>query len=59
MLTLFHSVIKTFTPMQNPNGGFGGGHGQMSHIASSYAAILSFAMVGGEDVYKLVDKDKM
>ncbi|KAI9717149.1 MAG: hypothetical protein M1812_004897 [Candelaria pacifica] len=49
-------VIYTFTPMQNPDGGFGGGHGQMSHCASSYAAILSLVMVGGEEALNLVDR---
>ncbi|KAL2002027.1 hypothetical protein VTN02DRAFT_780 [Thermoascus thermophilus] len=52
-------VISTFTPMQNATGGFGGGHGQMSHCASTYAAILSLAMVGGEDAFKLVDRRAM
>lgn len=45
--------------MQNPTGGFGGGHGQVSHLASSYAAILSLAMVGGSDAFALVDRKTM
>lgn len=45
--------------MQNPTGGFGGGHGQMSHCAPSYAVTLSLAMVGGEDAYKLIDRTAM
>ncbi|KAI9700048.1 MAG: CAAX farnesyltransferase (FTase) subunit beta [Candelina mexicana] len=49
-------VIYTLSPMQNPDGGFGGGHGQMSHCASSYASILSLAMVGGEEALSLVDR---
>jgi len=42
--------------MQNPTGGFGGGHGQMSHCASSYAALLSLAMVGGQGAFNLVNR---
>lgn len=42
--------------MQNRDGGFGGGHGQMSHCAVSYAAILSLAIVGGEAALDLVDR---
>lgn len=42
--------------MQNPAGGFGGGHGQTSHCASSYAMILSLAMVGGAEALDLVDR---
>ena len=49
-------VVQTFIPMQNPDGGFGSGHGQMSHCASSYATILSLAMVGGAEALDLIDR---
>ena len=49
-------VLETYTPMQNPTGGFGGGHGQTSHAAPSYAAVLSLAMVGGREALNLVDR---
>ncbi|KAJ9255902.1 hypothetical protein DTO195F2_6106 [Paecilomyces variotii] len=52
-------VITTFTPMQNATGGFGGGHGQLSHCASSYAAVLCLAMVGGEDAFSIIDREAM
>ncbi|KAJ5959202.1 uncharacterized protein N7479_006352 [Penicillium vulpinum] len=52
-------VITTLRPMQNPTGGFGGGHGQTSHVAGSYAAVLSLAMVGGEEAFGLVDRNAM
>ncbi|KAI5859199.1 terpenoid cyclases/protein prenyltransferase alpha-alpha toroid [Tricharina praecox] len=39
-------VISTFTPLQHPRGGFGGGHGQLAHLAPTYAAVLSLASVG-------------
>ncbi|KAL3475651.1 terpenoid cyclases/protein prenyltransferase alpha-alpha toroid [Aspergillus californicus] len=52
-------TISTFAPMQNPTGGFGGGHGQMSHCASTYAAVLSLAMVGGEEALSLIDRRAM
>jgi protein farnesyltransferase subunit beta len=45
--------------MQNSTGGFGGGHGQISHLAGSYAAVLSLAMVGGEEAFALVDRQAM
>ncbi|KAK6438911.1 CAAX farnesyltransferase (FTase) subunit beta [Oleoguttula sp. CCFEE 5521] len=38
-------LINTVRPMQNPLGGFGGGHGQTSHCAASYACVLALAMV--------------
>ena len=49
-------VLETCTPMQNSTGGFGGGHGQTSHAAPSYAAVLSLAMVGGRDALNLIDR---
>lgn len=45
--------------MQNDTGGFGGGHGQMSHLASSFPSVLSLALVAGQDAYKLVDRRAM
>lgn len=42
--------------MQNVEGGFGGGHGQISHCASSYAVVLSLAMVGGTDSLAMIDR---
>lgn len=45
--------------MQNATGGFGGGHGQYSHLAGSYATILSLALVGGPDAYSCIDRTSM
>ncbi|KAI9814630.1 MAG: CAAX farnesyltransferase (FTase) subunit beta [Pycnora praestabilis] len=53
------SVISTLKPMQNSNGGFGGGHGQMSHCASSYAAVLSLFIVGGDEALSLINRQSM
>jgi protein farnesyltransferase subunit beta len=52
-------VIDTLAPMQNEDGGFGGGHGHFSHIATSYAAVLSLIMVGGNEAYDLIDRKGM
>ncbi|QKX55641.1 uncharacterized protein TRUGW13939_02738 [Talaromyces rugulosus] len=52
-------VISTISPMQNDTGGFGGGHGQMSHLASSFPAVLCLALVAGQAAYKLVDRRAM
>ena len=51
-----YSVAQTFTPMQNSTGGFGGGHGQISHCAPSYAVVLSLAMVGGYDDSDIINR---
>ncbi|RDW88977.1 hypothetical protein BP6252_01009 [Coleophoma cylindrospora] len=52
-------IISTLRPIQNPTGGFGGGNGQMSHLASTYAALLSLAIVGGKEAFNLVDRKSM
>ncbi|KAL7269877.1 CAAX farnesyltransferase (FTase) subunit beta [Rhizina undulata] len=57
-------VISTFGPLQNESGGFGGGNQQMSHLASTYAAILSLTIVGpdpetGIHPLSIVDRNAM
>ena len=49
-------MVETFTAAQNASGGFGGGHGHLSHLAPSYAAVLSLAMVGGLEAFDLIDR---
>ncbi|KAI9151787.1 Protein farnesyltransferase subunit beta [Paramyrothecium foliicola] len=43
----------------NESGGFAGGFGQTSHLATTYATILSLALVGGEEAYELVNRRTM
>ncbi|RDL39597.1 uncharacterized protein BP5553_03937 [Venustampulla echinocandica] len=52
-------LISTVRPIQNATGGFGGGNGQMSHLAPTYAITLSLAMVGGEEALDLIDRKAM
>jgi protein farnesyltransferase subunit beta len=42
--------------MRNRDGGFGGGPGQLSHLASSKAAVLSLVMVGGYEALGTIDR---
>ncbi|KAK4704788.1 protein farnesyltransferase subunit beta, partial [Phenoliferia sp. Uapishka_3] len=51
-------VVDTLAKCQNPDGGFGGGPGQMSHLAPSYAAVLALAYVG-EDGFKMINRRGM
>jgi protein farnesyltransferase subunit beta len=44
---------------QHENGGFGGGPGQLGHLAPTYAAVLSIAVLGCEEAYAVVDRAKM
>lgn len=45
--------------MQSKTGGFGGGYGQYSHLAGTYAVLLSLALVGGKEAYEMVDRNAM
>ena len=52
-------LVETARSMQNASGGFGGGHGQNSHLATTYAVVLALALVGGEDCFEVVDRRSM
>lgn len=49
-------LIETVRPLQNPGGGFGGGHGQLSHCACTYATVLALTAVGG---LSMIDRKAM
>jgi len=49
-------VVATLRSCQNAGGGFGGSHGHSSHVAPSYAAVLSLATVGGGRALAAVDR---
>ncbi|KAK0742362.1 terpenoid cyclases/protein prenyltransferase alpha-alpha toroid [Apiosordaria backusii] len=53
------AVRETARSMQNPTGGFGGGGGQLSHLATTYAVVLAIALVGGEETYEVIDRRGM
>lgn len=52
-------LVATARHMQNDTGGFGGGFGQQSHLATTYATVLALAIVGGESAYEVVDRRAM
>ena len=48
--------ISTLRQMQSPTGGFGGGPGQASHIATTYAAVNALAIIGTEEALSLINR---
>lgn len=52
-------LVVTARHMQNDTGGFGGGFGQRSHLATTYAMVLALAIVGGESAYEVIDRKTM
>lgn len=49
-------LVGTLRPLQNATGGFGGGHGQYSHCAGTYASVLALALVDG---LEMIDRKAM
>ncbi|KAK0617339.1 terpenoid cyclases/protein prenyltransferase alpha-alpha toroid [Immersiella caudata] len=52
-------LVETARAMQNDTGGFGGGGKQTPHLATTYAIVLSLALVGGEEAYEAIDRRAM
>ncbi|KAI8096543.1 terpenoid cyclases/protein prenyltransferase alpha-alpha toroid [Halteromyces radiatus] len=49
-------AVSTLATCQHPSGGFGGGPGQLPHLATTYAAINTLAIIGTTQAYELIDK---
>ncbi|KAJ3220833.1 hypothetical protein HK099_003989 [Clydaea vesicula] len=57
---LQNRIISTLKNIQNPiTGGFGGGPGQISHLATSYAAVNCLAIIGTTEAFEIIDREKM
>ncbi|XP_076054899.1 farnesyl transferase beta subunit isoform X2 [Oratosquilla oratoria] len=44
---------------QNTVGGFGGGPGQYSHLAPTYAAVNAVAILGTKEAYDIIDRESL
>jgi protein farnesyltransferase subunit beta len=44
---------------QHPDGGFSGGHGQIAHLAPTYAAVNTLALFGGDDAFEIINREKL
>jgi protein farnesyltransferase subunit beta len=44
---------------QHPGGGFSGGHGQIAHLAPTYAAVNTLALFGGDEAFEAVNREKL
>lgn len=53
------AVAATILSFQNESGGFGGGYGQASHLATTYAAVMALALTNNEDTWRQIDREKM
>ncbi|CAO3631526.1 unnamed protein product [Cunninghamella echinulata] len=51
--------IDTLKACQHSEGGFGGGPGQLAHLATTYAAVNSLAILGTNEAYDAIDRKKL
>lgn len=56
---LCERVVDKLARLQNVTGGFGGGPGQISHLATTYAAVHSLFIVGGEQAYAVIHRARL
>jgi len=52
-------IVNWLNKCQLSTGGFGGGPGQLAHLAPSYASINTIMILGIPEAYKLVNREKM
>ncbi|KAL1488034.1 hypothetical protein ABEB36_015407 [Hypothenemus hampei] len=52
-------IVRFLAKCQSPTGGFGGGPGQMPHLAPTYAAVNALAILGTEEAFKVINRPKL
>lgn len=52
-------IIDFLSRCQHPNGGYGGGPGQLPHLATTYAAVNSLITLGGQRALSSINRDKL
>lgn len=53
------SVVGFLSKCQNSDGGYGGGPGQLSHLAPTYAAINCLCIIGTDDAFESIDREQL
>ncbi|CAO3576374.1 unnamed protein product [Absidia cylindrospora] len=48
--------VATLGVCQHPSGGFGGGPNQLAHLATTYAAVNSLAILGTKEAFDSIDR---
>lgn len=49
-------VVAFLNSCQHPDGGYGGGPGQMAHLAPTYAAVSALLTLGGEEALSSINR---
>ncbi|KAL2098611.1 hypothetical protein ACEWY4_005091 [Coilia grayii] len=56
---LSSNVCKFISRCQSPTGGFAGGPGQQAHLAPTYAAVNALCVIGTQEAYDVIDREKL
>ncbi|XP_012081734.1 protein farnesyltransferase subunit beta isoform X2 [Jatropha curcas] len=56
---LENNAIDFLNRCQDPDGGYGGGPGQMPHLATTYAAVNSLITLGGRRALSSINREKL
>ena len=49
-------VVDFLRRCQSPEGGFGGGPGQIAHLAPTYAAVNALCIIGTKEAYNTINR---
>ncbi|XP_035534183.1 LOW QUALITY PROTEIN: protein farnesyltransferase subunit beta [Morone saxatilis] len=52
-------VCQFLARCQSPTGGFAGGPGQHAHLAPTYAAVNALCIIGTEEAYNIINREKL
>lgn len=56
---LLSRIVAFLIKCRSPNGGFGGGPGQIPHLATTYAAVNALCIIGTKSAYNAIDKTSL
>ncbi|KAI6213106.1 CAAX farnesyltransferase subunit beta [Aphelenchoides besseyi] len=51
------TVIEFLKSCQSANGGYGGGPGQIPHLATTYASVMALISIGSKEAWDSIDRD--
>jgi len=54
-----HNIVQFLASCQDPNGGYGGGPGEMPHLVHTYAAVNALMIIGTEEAFALTNRPKL
>lgn len=57
--TVASDVCQFLARCQSPTGGFAGGPAQHAHLAPTYAAVNALCIIGTEEAYNVIDREKL